>query len=123
LEELKAAGLVEGLKNGLGPKNLALLEKLAPVRVTLKGGRTVSIHYEEGKPPWVQSKLQDFFGMRKGPLVGDGQIPVVLHLLSPAQRAVQVTSDLAGFWEKHYPQIRKELMRKYPRQKWPENPV
>jgi ATP-dependent helicase HrpB len=61
--------------------------------------------------------------MKKGPMVGGGEVPLVLHLLSPAQRPVQVTSDLEGFWKNHYPQIRKELSRRYPRHKWPEKPV
>jgi ATP-dependent helicase HrpB len=60
--------------------------------------------------------------MKQGPMVAN-QVPVVLHLLSPRQQPLQVTSDLSGFWKNHYPQIRKEMMRKYPRHKWPENPL
>ncbi len=123
LEDLKSAGLVAALKAGLSPKDQALLEKLAPTKLTLPSGRKLILHYEEGKPPWGESRIQDFFGMKKGPAVAGGEVPVVLHLLSPAKRPVQLTSDLAGFWEKHYPQIRKELSRRYPRHKWPENPV
>jgi ATP-dependent helicase HrpB len=66
--------------------------------------------------------MQDFFGLARAPAVGDGKVPLVLHLLAPNQRPVQVTQDLPGFWIKHYPAIRKELMRKYPRHKWPEDP-
>ncbi len=122
-EDLKKADLVGALRAKLDPKNQALLELLAPSRTTLPGGRSIAIHYEEGKPPWAESRLQDFFGMTSGPTVGGGQVPVVLHLLSPAKRPVQITSDLAGFWKNHYPQIRKELSRRYPRHKWPENPI
>jgi ATP-dependent helicase HrpB len=71
----------------------------------------------------VASRLQDFFGLREGPRVADGRVPLVLHLLAPNQRAVQVTTDLAGFWERHYPAIRRELMRRYPRHPWPEDPT
>ena len=67
--------------------------------------------------------MQDFFGMRDGPRVAGGNVPVVLHLLAPSNRPVQVTSDLAGFWERHYPRIRRELSRRHPRHKWPEDPV
>jgi ATP-dependent helicase HrpB len=84
----------------------------------------VRVHYEAGeKPPWVESRLQDFFGLAKGPTVAAGRAPLVLHLLAPNQRAVQVTQDLAGFWERHYPAIRRELMRRYPRHAWPEDPL
>ncbi len=87
----------------------------------LPGGRQVKVNYEPGKPPWIESRLQDFFGMADGPKVVNGRVPLTLHLLAPNQRAVQVTTDLAGFWERHYPAIRKELGRKYPRHFWPED--
>ncbi len=122
-EDLKAAGLVAALRSRLSPKEQSLLEKLAPAQVALPLGRRMAIHYEEGKPPWGQARIQDFFGLKQGPSVAGGEVPVVLHLLSPAQRPVQVTSDLAGFWRNHYPQVRKELSRRYPKHKWPENPM
>jgi ATP-dependent helicase HrpB len=123
LKELKEAGLVTDLRARLKPRAMALLERLAPERVTLKGGRSLAVHYEADRPPWVESRLQDFFGMAKGPAVADGAVPLVLHLLAPSKRPVQVTTDLAGFWTNHYPQVRRELMRKYPKHKWPENPL
>jgi ATP-dependent helicase HrpB len=83
----------------------------------------VEVAYETGKPPAIASRLQDFFGMSDGPRIGSGKVPLVLELLAPNGRAVQVTKDLAGFWERHYPAIRKELMRKYPRHSWPEDPT
>lgn len=119
--DLKQAGLVAALQARLFPRGQALLERLAPASVALPSGRRLAIHYEPGKPPWGRSRVQDFFGMKQGPAVGG--VPVVLHLLSPAQRPVQVTSDLAGFWQNHYPQTRRELSRRYPRHRWPENPV
>jgi ATP-dependent helicase HrpB len=67
--------------------------------------------------------LQDFFGMTEGPRIAGGRVPLVLHLLAPNQRPVQVTTDLAGFWRRTYPQVRRELSRKYPRHAWPENPL
>jgi ATP-dependent helicase HrpB len=86
----------------------------------LPGGREVKVHYEAGKPPWIESRLQDFFGVRETPRIGS--TPVVVHLLAPNRRPVQVTSDLAGFWQRLYPQVRKELSRRYPKHKWPESP-
>ncbi len=96
------------------------VDRLAPERLTLPGGRQVKVHYEPGKPPWIESRLQDFFGVRETPRIGSRA--VVVHLLAPNRRPVQVTSDLAGFWERLYPQVRRELSRRYPKHKWPENP-
>jgi ATP-dependent helicase HrpB len=96
------------------------LDQLAPERMTLPGGRQVKLHYEPGKPPWIESRLQDFFGVRETPRING--VPVVVHLLAPNHRPVQVTSDLAGFWERLYPQVRRELSRRYPKHKWPEKP-
>jgi ATP-dependent helicase HrpB len=67
--------------------------------------------------------MQDFFGMVDGPRVASGKVPLVLELLAPNGRAVQVTTDLAGFWQRHYPALRKELMRRYPKHAWPEDPT
>jgi ATP-dependent helicase HrpB len=121
LGELRQEPLIEYVFAELAPGLRAQLHSLAPEQVDLSSGRRLRVHYERGKPPWIESRLQDFFGMRKGPSVGDK--PLVLHLLAPNQRAVQVTTDLAGFWQKHYPEIRRELMRRYPRHAWPDEPV
>ena len=98
------------------------LNELAPLSIRLLGGRQTKVHYEQGKPPWIASRLQDFFGMKETPRIGPNHIPLVVHLLAPNQRAVQTTTDLSGFWERLYPQVRKELMRRYPRHSWPEQP-
>ena len=71
--------------------------------------------------PWIESRLQDFFGVLETPRIG--KTPVVVHLLAPNRRPVQVTSDLRGFWERLYPQVRRDLSRRYPKHKWPEKPV
>jgi ATP-dependent helicase HrpB len=98
------------------------LDATAPESIKLPGGRQVRVHYEPGQPPWVASRLQDFFGMRETPHIAGGKVPLVVRLLAPNQRPVQMTSDLAGFWERLYPQVRKELSRRYPKHKWPELP-
>jgi ATP-dependent helicase HrpB len=106
--------------NLLGELRPPGLDRQAPERLTLPGGREVKVHYDHGKPPWIESRLQDFFGVRETPRIG--KVPVVVHLLAPNRRPVQVTTDLAGFWERLYPQVRRELSRRYPKHKWPENP-
>jgi len=121
--ELRQAGLQGAVLARLPPAGRPLLERLAPERIALPSGRTVRVEYAgDGKPPWIESRLQDFFGMRQGPAVAGGKVPLVLHLLAPSQRPVQVTTDLSGFWDRHYPAIRKELSRRYPRHSWPEDP-
>jgi ATP-dependent helicase HrpB len=102
--------------------NSRLLAELAPTVFRLAGGRNTKIHYEQGRPPWIASRLQDFFGMQDTPRIGRSRTPLVIHLLAPNQRAVQTTTDLAGFWQRLYPQVRRELMRRYPRHAWPEKP-
>jgi ATP-dependent helicase HrpB len=119
--ELKSAAtnLVSLLEQNIGTRQL---NEIAPARIRLAKGRETKVHYEAGKPPWIASRLQDFFGMRETPRIGPERTPVVVHLLAPNQRAVQTTTDLAGFWERLYPQVRRELMRRYPRHQWPERP-
>jgi ATP-dependent helicase HrpB len=119
--ELKkgAVDVIHILQDKIGRRRL---DGLAPPRLRLKNGREVAVHYERGKPPWIESRLQDFFGMRETPRIGPSTTPVVVHLLAPNRRPVQTTSDLAGFWERLYPQVRRELMRRYPKHSWPENP-
>jgi ATP-dependent helicase HrpB len=102
--------------------NTRILDELAPLSIRLKNGRPAKIHYEQGRPPWISSRLQDFFGMKDTPRIGPGKTPLVIHLLAPNHRAVQTTTDLSGFWERLYPQVRRELMRRYPKHAWPEKP-
>jgi ATP-dependent helicase HrpB len=114
-----ARNFIPLLKEGL---NMKLLDKIAPLNIRLKNGRQTKIHYEEGRPPWISSRLQDFFGMQETPRIGPDNTPLVIHLLAPNHRAVQTTTDLAGFWERLYPQVRRELLRRYPKHEWPETP-
>jgi ATP-dependent helicase HrpB len=116
-------GLVRALEQQLGPQGRRLLEDVAPARVRLARGREVKVHYEAGQSPWIASRLQDFFGMRQTPAIARGAAPLVVRLLAPSQRPVQTTTDLVGFWQRHYPQLRKELSRRYPKHSWPENPL
>ncbi len=118
--EKSASGLVGVLERRLDG---ALLERVAPARLRLPSGRTTRVNYERGKPPWIASRLQDFFGLTETPRVAGGKVALVVHLLAPNQRAVQTTTDLAGFWERLYPQLRRELGRRYPRHAWPEDPL
>jgi ATP-dependent helicase HrpB len=117
------AGLLREIERQMPPGTRRLLDDIAPASIRLPRGRSVPVHYEPGQPPWIASRLQDFFGMRQTPAVANGTVPVVVRLLAPNQRPVQMTSDLAGFWQRLYPQVRKVLSRRYPKHAWPENPL
>jgi ATP-dependent helicase HrpB len=121
-DELRKLGLLALLDARLG-EHRALVDRLAPTHLRLPRRGRAPIHYELDQPPWIASRMQDFFGLARAPTVGDGRIPLVLHLLAPNQRPVQVTTDLPGFWVKHYPALRKQLMRRYPKHAWPEDPT
>jgi ATP-dependent helicase HrpB len=102
---------------------LPTVRRLAPQTVAIAGRKKVTVHYEENRPPWIAARIQDFFGMRKTPAVGGGRIPLVLHLLAPNNRAVQVTTDLVSFWQNHYPAVRRSLSRRYHKHYWPADPT
>jgi ATP-dependent helicase HrpB len=119
----RGGGLLGALERQLPPAARRLLDEIAPERIRLSRGRHARVHYEAGQPPSVASRLQDFFGMSQTPAVARGAVPLVVRLLAPNQRPVQTTSDLAGFWQRLYPQVRKELARRYPKHAWPEDPL
>lgn len=101
---------------------MELINEVAPEYVQLPSGRRARIEYYEGRAPSVASRLQDFFGMKQSPTVAHGGVPLVVHLLAPNQRPVQMTTDLVSFWKNLYPQVRRELSRRYPKHAWPESP-
>ena len=121
--ELRAANMLGQLEAALPPPVTQALRHALPQSITLANGRRLTVHYEADKPPWVESMLQDFFGQAEGPKLGSTGMPLTLHLLAPNRRPVQVTSDLAGFWQRHYPALKKALSRRYPRHAWPDDPV
>ncbi len=116
------ARALEGRALGsLPPPLTARLERELPRELKLNSGRRLTIRYAAGKEPWVESRLQDFFGCVDTPTVASGRLPLTLHLLAPNRRAVQITRDLAGFWRRGYPELRRQLSRRYPRHAWPED--
>ena len=97
------------------------LDRLAPVRMEVPSGSNMLIHYE-GVEPTVEVRLQECFGLMETPKVAGGRVPIVMTLLSPAQRPVQITKDLAGFWREGYQLVRKDMRGRYPKHYWPEDP-
>lgn len=98
------------------------VDRLAPAKISLANGRSAPVSYD-GQEPTLEAKLQDCFGMMKSPMIVNGKVPVVMTLLSPARRPIQITKDLAGFWRGAYQLVRKDMRGRYPKHQWPENPV
>jgi ATP-dependent helicase HrpB len=99
------------------------LERLAPTHLEVPSGSRIALDYREPTAPVLAVKLQEVFGWTSTPMLMDGRVSLTLQLLSPAQRPVQVTRDLAGFWRSSYFEVRKELRGRYPRHPWPEDPL
>ncbi|MHB8908913.1 MAG: ATP-dependent helicase HrpB [Syntrophales bacterium] len=112
--------LLQALTGRLGWEDRRILDEVAPETWLLPSGTRKRLDYEAGDAPVIAARLQEFFGCRETPRLC-GQ-PLVLHLLSPAGRPVQITQDLDGFWERSYPAVKKELMGRYPRHYWPDDP-
>ncbi len=120
-KELKAADLLATVQAQLTWPQRQRMEKLAPLRITLPSGQWVKVKYVHNGPPRVSARVQFFLGLADGPRLGGK--PVLLELLAPNQRPVQLTDDLAGFWKRTWPQVRKELRGRYPKHDWPEDPT
>jgi ATP-dependent helicase HrpB len=101
---------------------MGLINEIAPTHVMLPSGRRARIEYHDDRPPSVASRLQDFFGMMETPSVARGSVPLIVQLLAPNHRPMQVTTDLPSFWKNLYPKVRRELGRRYPKHAWPEDP-
>lgn len=123
IAQLGRLDLASILRQDLGWKRKQLLDQLAPERIAVPGGSRRALSYRPGEPPVLAVKLQEMFGQRETPRVCRGRVPVILHLLSPARRPLQITRDLAGFWDRTYAEVRKEMKGRYPKHYWPEDPV
>ena len=95
-----------------------LLDQHAPERLTLANGRTPKVNYADGQPPHISLRIQELYDVTRTPLIARGRVPVVVHILTPGMKPIQITQDLAGFWREHYPRIKSELQRKYPKHLW-----
>jgi ATP-dependent helicase HrpB len=116
--EVKERAVKPLVMSWLSPAQRALLDQHAPERLTLANGRTPKVNYEAGQPPFIALRIQELYGVTQTPRVALGRVPVVVHILTPGMKPVQVTSDLARFWREHYPKLKSELQRKYPKHEW-----
>lgn len=120
IAELRASQPSQLLRSLLAPDVVAGFEKVAPTSIRLPSGKQLPVNYAVGRTPWLASYLQDFFGLKATPTLG--RVPLTVHLWAPSARPIQVTSDLASFWEGGYQELRKQLSRRYPKHYWPDNP-
>jgi ATP-dependent helicase HrpB len=123
LDDLRKLPWSELVRMQLSHEQRQLLEREAPERMNVPSGSQIKLDYESGKPPVLAVRVQELFGLRETPRVARGRVPVLLHLLGPNYRPQQVTSDLASFWRTTYPEVKKELRRRYPKHSWPDDPL
>jgi ATP-dependent helicase HrpB len=122
LKALARLDLGGALHSRLTWRQRQLLDALAPTHMAVPSGRRLAIDYSSD-PPVLAVRVQEMFGVVETPAIAEGRLPLTLHLLSPAGRPVQITSDLAGFWRNSYPAVKKELKGRYPKHPWPDDPL
>ncbi len=124
VQELRKINLQDVVTGLLTYQQQTDLERVAPTSIKLPSGRNVKIRYRKGaEVPVVSARIQDCFGLLKTPTIDEGKRKVLMELLSPGFKPVQLTQDMEGFWKDTYFEIRKELRRRYPKHNWPENPL
>jgi ATP-dependent helicase HrpB len=123
LDDIRTADWLSRLQQEVGYERIAEIERLAPREFELTNGNRHPLTYEPGRPPMLAVKIQELFGVRETPRIGGGRVAVLLHLLGPNRRPQQVTADLASFWANTYPEVKKELRRRYPKHAWPDDPL
>ena len=121
-KDIRDRAVWPAVKGLLADAQLRLIEQHAPERIEIGGRRPFRLVYSANAAPQFAARIQDLFGVRRIPAIAAGRVQPAIQILAPNQRPVQVTQDLAGFWTEHYPRIRQELKRKYPKHAWPEDP-
>jgi ATP-dependent helicase HrpB len=106
------------VRSWLPPHQQHVIEQFAPERIELPNGRKAKITYAASGSPNVAARIQDLYGVERNLTLGRGRVPLVMQVLAPNHRPIQITSDLEGFWRDAYPKIKKELQRKYPKHEW-----
>lgn len=122
-DHLARLDLLEVLRSQIDYKQSQRLQEGAPTHLSVPSGSRLPLEYRPGEAPVLAVKLQEMFGLADTPRVAFGRVPVVLHLLSPARRPIQVTQDLRGFWDRTYAEVKKELKGRYPKHPWPDDPM
>jgi len=121
--QLQSLDLYAILRSRLSWEQQQRVDKLAPTHLTVPSGSRIRLQYHDEKPPVLAVRLQEMFSCTTTPTVAGGRVPVLVHLLSPARRPVQITDDLAGFWAGSYQAVKKEMKGRYPKHHWPDDPA
>ena len=121
-QHLRGLNVLPALKALLNWEQKRLLDERAPLAVLVPSGSRVTIDYTAGRQPVLAVKLQEMFGLADTPSIAGGRVKLLLHLLSPARRPVQITQDLKGFWNSGYQLVKKDLKGRYPKHPWPDDP-
>jgi len=117
-KEIKDREVQRAVKSWLPDYQQDFVEKHAPERLSLSNGKTPKVVYVADGQPYISLRIQELFGVQTTPRIAMNRVPVTMHILAPSMRPVQITQDLAGFWSEHYPKIKQELQRKYPKHEW-----
>jgi len=123
VDSFKQINAVEALQSWLGWDRQQLLNELLPVTFQTPAGSQRKIEYDFNEAPVLRAPLQEMLGLSASPAIAGGRIQLVIHLLSPAGRPLQVTSDLAAFWNGAYQEVKKEMRGRYPKHYWPDDPA
>lgn len=117
-KEIRDRPVLPTVKSLLSPAQIAVVEQHMPERVTLSNGRSLKVQYADAAEPYISARIQELFDVQTLPALAGGCLPLVIHILAPSHRPVQITKDLPNFWSDHYPRIKQELRRKYPKHEW-----
>jgi ATP-dependent helicase HrpB len=117
-KDIKERDVKPVVRSWLSQAQRELLDRHAPERLALANGRTPKVSYEPGVNPHIALRIQELYGVTQTPKIALGRVPVVVHILTPGMKSVQITQDLANFWREQYPKVKSELQRRYPKHEW-----
>ncbi len=123
LSDIINRNLRRAIEEQLDYDDIELLQRHCPDQITLGNGKRFQVHYEDPGEPWIEGRIQEFFGQKETPKICSTRQPLLLKLLAPNRRPAQITQDLAGFWRGSYHEVKKELKRRYPKHSWPDDPA
>lgn len=121
-DDLRKSDWLGMLQSRFDYATIQQIDQLVPTRWQAPSGKSYKLEYEAGKPPVLAIRVQELFGQKQTPTIANGRVPLQLHLLAPNMRPQQVTDDLMSFWQNTYPQVRKDLRRRYSKHAWPKDP-
>ncbi len=123
IEELQNRSLIYAIQSKLSPEQISAIESEAPDKIIVASGSRIKVQYQTDEPPLMAVRIQELFGTKASPRIAASRVAVLMHLLAPNYRVQQITPDLESFWQNTYPEVKKELKRRYPKHSWPDDPL